>query len=66
MIETFERRALSVSEFIRAFGFSRGRVYQEVNAGRLKMYKLGRKSFFLKEDIDAWLASLPQSTRGAA
>jgi excisionase family DNA binding protein len=44
-----------------------GRVtlYEEINAGRLRARKVGRRTIILDDDLRAWLASLPV-LKGAA
>lgn len=33
-------------------------IYREVEAGRLKILKVGRRSFIAREDIERWLKRL--------
>lgn len=49
----------SVEDFIQRFSISRTRLYEEVNAGRLKIRKNGHRTIILKEDADAWKFGLP-------
>jgi len=53
------KRALTVDEFMAAYGPGRTTTYEEIKAGRLKALKLGRKTLIPRESADAWLASLP-------
>lgn len=51
--------ALGISAAARAAGIGRSTVFEEINAGRLKARKAGRRTLILKDDLAAWLASLP-------
>ena len=50
--------AKSVDRFCRDYDIGRTTFYTEVNAGRLKIVKLGRKTLVLAEDERSWLARL--------
>ena len=54
-----EPRALTVSEFLQCYGIKRDLFYAEVNAGRIKLRKVGQRSLIGIEDAEAWFASLP-------
>jgi excisionase family DNA binding protein len=54
--------ALGIIEAARAAGIGRSTVFEEINAGRLKARKAGRRTLILRDDLAAWLASLPQRT----
>ena len=47
-------------------GLGRSKLFEEINAGRLKARKAGRRTLILRDDLAAWLASLPQRGRVAA
>lgn len=49
--------ALPIPEFCRLYGIGRSKTYQEINAGRLKAKKIGRKT--LITNADEWLGNLP-------
>ena len=51
--------ALGIIEAARAAGVGRSTVFDEINAGRLKARKAGRRTLILREDLQAWLAALP-------
>jgi excisionase family DNA binding protein len=57
--------AHSVEDAARIASSGRTTVYEEINAGRLKARKVGRRTLILDEDLRAWLASLPVM-KGAA
>ncbi|MER2265195.1 helix-turn-helix domain-containing protein [Methylobacterium oxalidis] len=58
--------ALGIVEAARAAGIGRSTVFEEINAGRLKARKAGRRTLILRDDLAAWLAALPQRQKVAA
>lgn len=50
---------MGVGEFCAWASISKGHFYREVNAGRLVMRKMGRKSVVTMDDAKSWLAALP-------
>lgn len=57
-----ERRAYKLAEVQKMMPLGRTRLYEEVNSGRLRTFRIGRATFVAVEDFDAWLAKY----RGAA
>ncbi|ULJ70642.1 helix-turn-helix domain-containing protein [Rhizobium gallicum] len=57
-----EHGAISVKQFCDWAGIGLTKAYEEINAGRLTMRKLGRKSMIRMTDAEAWLAALPAGT----
>jgi len=58
--------ALTIEETAGWAGLGRGRIYEEVRAGRLRISKVGRRTLVRADDARAWLASLssePDSQR---
>jgi excisionase family DNA binding protein len=49
--------AYGIKDACRAASVSRGMIYSEIRAGRLKKVKLGRRTLILVEDLKAWLAA---------
>jgi excisionase family DNA binding protein len=49
--------AYDIKGACRAVPVSRGTLYSEIRAGRLKKIKLGRRTLILAEDLKAWLAA---------
>ena len=49
--------ALSIPQFCRTYDIGRSKTYEEINAGRLKAKKFGRKT--LITNADEWFANLP-------
>lgn len=58
--------ALGIIEAARAASVGRSTIFEEINAGRLKARKAGRRTLILRDDLAAWLASLPHRTSLAA
>ena len=51
-----EKLAYSIAEFIQASGIrSRTGVYSEINKGRLKTFKVGRRRLISREAAEQWL-----------
>ena len=48
------RRGYSVEEVARAYHLSRQRIYDEINAGRLKSMKVGARRIILPAHLHAW------------
>ena len=53
--------AFTLNEFLTWARIGRTKAYQEVEAGRLKIRKLGRKTLILRKDAEVWLESLPSA-----
>ena len=51
------RRAYSLPVFCATYDISRAKAYQEIEAGRLKTYKIGRLLRIAVEDAEAWFRS---------
>ena len=58
---TETRAALSVSEFCSWAGISASTFYRELNAGRLKTHKIGRKTVIKTVEANSWLNKLPEA-----
>lgn len=56
-----QKGAYSVTEFMAWASIGRTKFYQEVNAGRLKIRKIGSKTVVTAFDAEAWLNSLPEA-----
>ncbi|WP_264050423.1 helix-turn-helix domain-containing protein [Methylobacterium flocculans] len=54
--------AFGIVQAAQVAGIGRSTVFEEINAGRLKARKAGRRTLILRDDLAAWLASLPQRT----
>ncbi len=53
-----DRRAFSIPEACKVTGIGRTLLYREMQEGRLKVTKIGRRTVIRKADLDAWLQSL--------
>jgi excisionase family DNA binding protein len=58
-----ERLAYGVDEAAACLGLSRATIYREVEAGRLMPKKCGRRTLFTREELLAFVRSLPQSEK---
>jgi excisionase family DNA binding protein len=52
-------RAMSVPEFCQRYGPGRTTTYQEIQAGRLRARKVGRRTIISQDDAEDWLRRLP-------
>ena len=57
-----EPLSYSISEATKVAGVGRTCLYQEINEGRLRAVKRGRRTLILAQDLRAWLTSLPSAT----
>ena len=56
MLQLQVKPVYSMPEFVRDFGVSRSAVYQEIKAGRLRVFKIGTATRIAGEDAMAWRA----------
>ena len=60
-----EKIAYSIPEFMQASGIrSRTGVYSEINEGRLKTFKVGRRRLISREAAKKWLAQREAESGG--
>lgn len=52
-------RAYSAKELTEAYGIGMTTLYAEIKAGRLVARKIGTRTIFLTEDIEAWVKGAP-------
>lgn len=57
---------MTVADFLSRYSISRTEFYRHVQAGRIRLTKLGTASRVARADADAWLASLPVRSGGSA
>jgi excisionase family DNA binding protein len=53
------QRAMSVDDFCQRYRIGRTKTYEEINAGRLKARKAGKRTIIAEEDAEEWLSNLP-------
>ena len=53
--------AFTLTEFLNWARIGRTKAYEKIDAGRLKIRKLGRKTLILRKDAEAWLENLPSA-----
>lgn len=49
---------MSVEEFLEAYSVSRSTFYSEVRKHRIRVRKLGSRSYVLRTDAEAWMNAL--------
>lgn len=52
------KHAYSVTEAMESLGLSRQAVYNELNSGRLRSFKLGRRRMIPADALPAWLDAM--------
>lgn len=50
---------LTVADFLASYKIGRTSFYREVQAGRIRLRKMGTASRIARTDAEAWAASLP-------
>lgn len=58
-------QAYSVEQFISAFKLGRTTVYQQIAAGRLQTYRVGRRRFISAQAAATWQAGLEDEAKQA-
>jgi hypothetical protein len=58
--------AHTLPDFCDRYGIGRTKAYDEINAGRLKARKVGKRTLVTEADAKAWLDSLPAFEPGKA
>jgi hypothetical protein len=53
------QRAMSLHIFCETYSIGRTKAYEEINAGRLRVRKAGRRTIITTDDADDWLSRLP-------
>jgi len=54
-----EPLAVGIMDATRLSGVGRSTIFDEIKAGRLKARKAGRRTLILRDDLLAWLNTLP-------
>jgi excisionase family DNA binding protein len=63
MAEMNDVAAFDIKGFCARYGIGRTKVYREINDGRLKAVKVGRRVLIRLTDAEKWLASLPPMSK---
>jgi Helix-turn-helix domain len=53
------QRAMSLQDFCETYSIGRTKAYEEINAGRLRARKAGRRTIITADDAEDWLSRLP-------
>ena len=53
------QRAMTIPDFCQSYRIGRTKTYEEINAGRLKARKAGRRTIIAEDDAEEWLSDLP-------
>ncbi|MEZ5919211.1 MAG: helix-turn-helix domain-containing protein [Alphaproteobacteria bacterium] len=56
--QTMTELSLSIEDACKITGIGRTKIYQAINAGRLKARKLGKRTIILKQDLEVFLDGL--------
>ncbi|MCS3503765.1 excisionase family DNA binding protein [Bradyrhizobium japonicum] len=59
------KAALSIDDFCRSYGVGKTTAYEEINAGRLRAVKAGRRTLIPEQSAADWLKSLEPVSAGA-
>jgi len=63
MTTDVEIQAYNLKSFCKAHGISRSFAYLEIKAGRLKLFKAGRRTLISREAAEDWRHALEQGTQ---
>lgn len=61
-----DKMAFSIDEAAKACSMGRVKLYQEINAGRLKIRKCGSRTLVLRKDLEDFLNNLEIDDMGLA
>lgn len=53
------KAAYTIAEFTEAFGIGKTKLFEEINTGRIKARKNGKRTIITAADAQAWLDALP-------
>ncbi len=60
------QRAFNVNEFSQEYGIGRTKIYEEMNSGRLRGRKIGKRTIIAEVDAEDWLQRLPTVSEASA
>jgi hypothetical protein len=61
MPEPSQPAVMTVHDFRQWARIGRTRIYEEINSGALRCFKLGRRTLIRRVDAEAWLDALQQN-----
>ena len=61
-----EKIAYKIPEAVQIAPVGKTRLYEAINGGALKAHKQGSHTFIMRDDLEAWLRSLPEYAPNAA
>ena len=50
---------MSIRDFGRSYGIGHTKIYEEINAGRLRALKVGKRTLISADAAEDWLNALP-------
>jgi excisionase family DNA binding protein len=59
------QRAMSIRAFGRNYGIGRTKIYEEINARRLRALKVGKRTLISADAAEDWLNALPAINESA-
>jgi excisionase family DNA binding protein len=59
MNRAFEKHALTIHEACSYSGIGKTKIYEAINAGKLKARKVGKRTLILSDELREFLSSLP-------
>lgn len=57
-----QKEMMTVDTFMDVYGISRSKFYKQVNAGLLKITKLGRLTYIKRADAEAWCSKIGEES----
>jgi hypothetical protein len=53
------QRAMSINQFCQRYDLGKTKTYEEINSGRLRARKAGKRTIITEDDAEDWLQHLP-------
>jgi excisionase family DNA binding protein len=60
-----DKRVITIKEFCQAYAIGRTSTYGEINAGRLKTVRLGRRTLIPVDNAEAWLETIRENKKAS-
>ena len=64
MSTQFEKMLFSITDAAQSLSVSRGTIYREMKAGRLKYLQHGKRKFISRQALEAWIRDRELETQG--